>query len=65
MIIEELIENGERVRHYSDKNLMILQLETGDVYEDAVDVIPCCYTYAETDQPIPDPLFEDQPVSFG
>ena len=40
------------IRHYSDdetKNL--LQVETGIVYEDAVDVYPCRYTYKEVDKP--------------
>jgi len=52
MIIEELVEDGQRVRHYSDQDMKILQVETGLIYEDAVDVIPCKYTYEETDQPI-------------
>ena len=50
MIIVEEIDN--RVKHYSDKNVMLLQKETGKIYVDAVDVIPCKYTYGETDIPI-------------
>lgn len=50
MIIEEL--TNDRVRHYSNKGLMIRQIETGALYEDAVDIIPCPYTYEETDTPI-------------
>ena len=61
MIVEELVEAGERIRHYSDKNLMICQVETGEFYCDAVDVLPCRYTYEETDQPIS----ESDSVSFG
>lgn len=49
MIIIEQIENGERERQYSDKNMKLRQIETGNIYEDAVDVIPCRYTYEETD----------------
>lgn len=30
----------------------IRQVETGIVYDDAVDVIPCRYTYEATDEPI-------------
>lgn len=52
MIIIEQIENGERERRYSDKNMKLRQIETGNIYEDAVDVIPCRYTYEETDIPI-------------
>lgn len=40
------------VRTYSDSGLKIRQIETGDVYDDAVDVAPCRYTYEETDEPI-------------
>lgn len=52
MIIVELVDNNTRERRYSDQNVMIRQIETGDIYEDAVDVIPCKYTYEETDIPI-------------
>ena len=62
MIIEEFVENGERISHYSDLNLLIRQVETGEIYYYAVDVLPCRYTYEETDQPIPEP---DESVSFG
>lgn len=60
MIREELIENGERIHHWSDLNLRIRQIETGVVYDDAVDVVPCRYTYEETDEPIDLP---DDPTS--
>lgn len=49
-ILTEMV--GERIRHYSDQNMHILQVETGILYEDAVDVLPCRYTYEETDIPI-------------
>lgn len=52
MLKEEYIEDGERVRHYSDEGFKIRQIETGVIYEDAVDVLPCRYTYEETDEPI-------------
>lgn len=41
MIIVELVDEGTRERRYSDKNVKLRQIETGNVYEDAVDVIPC------------------------
>lgn len=50
MIITELIENGKRVLHYSDQSFKILQVETGNIYESAIDVLPCIYTYEETDE---------------
>lgn len=52
MLKSELIENGERIHHWSDAGLKIRQVETGIVYDDAVDVMPCRYTYNETDEPI-------------
>lgn len=50
MVKAELINNDTLVRHYSDAGVMLLQNETGIMYEEAIDVIPCAYTYTETDQ---------------
>lgn len=59
MIIKEqpyIDENGTKhknlVKHYSDQGMYIRQVETGTEYSEAVDVIPCRYTYEETDKPI-------------
>ena len=52
MVIEELIENGRFYHHYSSVGMKIRQVETGLVYDDAVDIVPCPYTYEETDEPI-------------
>lgn len=53
IVTENLKINGRAfVKTYSDKGMMILQVETGVEYADAVDVIPCRYTYEETDKPI-------------
>ena len=35
-------------RTYSDSRLMIRQVETGDVYAEAIDVENAAYTYEET-----------------
>lgn len=51
MIVEQKI-SGTLVRHYSDAGMMIRQIETGNLYSDAVDVVPCRYTYEETDTPV-------------
>lgn len=40
------------VRHYSDRMMKLRQIETGILYDDAVDVIPCRFTYEETDDPV-------------
>lgn len=59
MIIEEFVEDGARVRHYSDNYMKIRQVETGNIYEDAVDYIPCRYTYEETNEPIEEDEISD------
>ena len=53
MIITEVISPRRELR-YSDKNLKIRQIETGNLYDSAEDNIPCRYTYEETDIPIPE-----------
>lgn len=53
MIQTEIIEG--RIRHYSDENRRILQVETGVIYDDALDNMPCRYTYQETDEYIDTP----------
>lgn len=39
-------------RTYSDRNMMILQKQTGIEYSEAVDVENSGYTYKETENPI-------------
>lgn len=51
MIIEEILPEN-LIKHYSDKNLKIIQIETGLIYLDAIDSMPCKYTYIESDIPI-------------
>lgn len=51
MVLEEIMSE-HLVRHYSDKKVCLKQVETGIVYEDAIDLIPCEFTYEETDIPI-------------
>ena len=51
MIVEQKI-NESLVRHYSNAGMMIKQVETGVLYSDAVDVVPCRYSYEETDTPV-------------
>lgn len=58
MITSEILPNG-CIRHYSDIGNFIRQIETDIIYEDAVDMQPCPYTYKETDTPIKPPTFEE------
>ena len=50
MIKTELLNDGTLIKHYSDAGFMLLQVETGAVYSDPIDVVPCKYTYEETDE---------------
>ena len=58
---EEVIIRGNKFIHtYSDKNMYLLQVETGIKYDEAYDVIPCRYTYEETEEEIEKPIEEKQ-----
>jgi hypothetical protein len=62
MITSEYIEiNGRTlIKHESDSGKMIRQVETGIEYSSAVDVIPCKYTYEESEKDIPEyPYMEE------
>lgn len=50
MIKAEYLNDGTLIKHYSDKNVMLLQVETGMKYSDPIDVVPCRYTYEETEE---------------
>lgn len=52
MIKTEYLNDGTLIKHYSDAGFMLLQVETGMKYSDPVDIVPCKYTYEETDEPI-------------
>lgn len=58
MIIQEFYE--DKVKHYSDNGFLIKQIETGKQYEEAIDILPCKYTYTETEIKIPkEEMLED------
>ena len=50
-IDENRKKHNDLVKHYSDEGKMIIQLETGTEYEEAIDTYPCKYTYAEKVEP--------------
>ena len=51
MVIEEKISET-LVKHSSDNGMYIRQVETGIEYSSAVDIVPCRYTYEETERKI-------------
>ena len=54
MIQTEYLHDGTLIKHYSDAGYMLLQVETGMKYADPVDLVPCRYTYEETDELVED-----------
>ena len=54
MIVKEFFEtrfDGVNLyRTYSDENFYLRQIETGNIYSEAVDVEDAPYTYEETDE---------------
>lgn len=55
MIKTEYLNDGTLIKHYSDQGFLLLQNETGAKYADPIDLVPCIYTYTETDELIEDP----------
>lgn len=52
IIVEQINEMVER--RYSDLGVKIKQVETDTLWNDAIDTIPCRFTYVETAYPIDD-----------
>ena len=48
---EHGVENEKLVQHKSDDGKRIIQLETGRIYDEAIDLYPSKYTYAEVIEP--------------
>lgn len=56
-----IIENlGICERRYSSLSVKLRQVETGTLWNDAVDIIPCRFTYEETDEPIDEAPLDPQ-----
>lgn len=64
MIKTEMTQDGTLIRHWSDTGKMLLQVETGNVYSEAVDVVPCRYTYEETSEASEQPVSGDEFLSM-
>lgn len=50
-------ERKDLVKTYSDEGLQIIQNETGNLYDEAIDFYPCKYTYTEK-EPEPEEIPE-------
>ena len=64
MIQIEYLNDGSLVKHYSDAGYLLLQNETGNKYSEPLDVVPCQYTYTETDELIDGDIIDgDEQIS--
>ena len=57
MIVTENLGNAER--RYSDQGVKIRQVETDTVWNDAINAIPCLFTYEETNIPVDNEDIDD------
>lgn len=64
MIVSEnvTINNKDFTKTYSDENFYILQNETGNIYQEAIDLPTAPYTYSETDIKIEDDTTDEEYV---
>ena len=69
MIVKEFFitraDGVDLFRTYSDENRYIRQIETGFVFEEAIDVETSAFTYEETDEIIPAPPDPVEPADPG
>ena len=50
MIKTEYLNDNTLIKHYSDAGYLLLQNETGAKYAEPIDLVPCQYTYTETNE---------------
>lgn len=62
IVVERIEGSNDLIKTYSDKGMMILQEQTGDMYSEAVDVDYAGYTYVETDIPIEEDESSDSEI---
>ena len=62
MIVKEniVINDKQFQKTYSDLKVKIKQVETQAIYDVAIDITPCRFTYEETDIPVPKTPEEDE-----
>lgn len=59
------VVHNDLIKHWTDdETKILLQVETGTMYDEAIDIYPCPYTYQEIDKPEeeePEPEEESEP----
>lgn len=56
------VEHSNLIKHWTDdETKTLLQVETGAMYDEAIDAYPCRYTYQEIDKPEEEPEEETEP----
>ena len=56
------VVHNNLIKHWTDdETKTLLQVETGAMYDEAIDIYPCPYTYQEIDKPVePEPEEETE-----
>lgn len=62
---EEKIINGKTFLHTYSNEFVLEQVETGQQYDEAYDIIPCKYTYVESEEllPVEEPIEEAEIIN--
>ena len=63
IIVERFEDSEDLIKTYSDAGFKIQQVQTGIVYDEAIDLISSGYTYIETNEPI-NSNFEEEEENF-
>ena len=59
---EEVIINGKNFLHTLSDKYVLEQVETGARYDEAYDLIPCKYTYVESEELLPVEEHSEEPI---
>lgn len=54
-------EHENLIKTFSDDGHQLLQVETGIVYDEAIDIYPCAFTYEEVEEENQEPLDPEAP----
>lgn len=56
------VTHNNLIKHWTDdpEHKTLLQVETGAMYDEAIDLYPCAFTYEEIDKPEPEEETEQE-----
>lgn len=57
---EQEEQDNRFIEFYSDEGKLLIKLETGEEYEEAIDLYPSQFTYIEKEEPL-----EEEVIKYG